>query len=83
MAGDIDQTRLLVVYSGKAFCKGNWNYKDICSPFARIYHITKDKVQTGLSEKTQALHEKRMHIIPAFMPHATSVTASPDKRQQE
>ena len=60
----------LVLHIGEACCRENWNYKNICSPFTRIYYVTKGYAQIELPDKKQDLHPGLMYIIPAFTTHS-------------
>lgn len=66
----IDQMHLLVLHIGRKYCNGDWNYKNICSPFTRIYYITSGHAQIELPDKIQDLYPGHMYIIPAFTPHS-------------
>ena len=70
MNNDIDQMHFLVLHIGEACCRENWNYKNICSPFTRIYYVTKGYAQIELPDKKQDLHPGFMYIIPAFTTHS-------------
>ncbi len=70
MNNDIDQMHFLVLHIGEAHCRENWNYKNICSPFTRIYYVTDGHAQIALPDKTQDLYPDFMYIIPAFTPHS-------------
>ena len=67
---DIDQMLFLVLHIGEAHCQANWNYKNICSPFTRMYYVTEGYAQILLPDKTQDLRPGFMYIIPAFTPHS-------------
>lgn len=67
---DIDQMLFLVLHIGEAHCRANWNYKNICSPFTRMYYVTEGHAQILLPNKTQDLRPGFMYIIPAFTPHS-------------
>ena len=60
----------LVLHIGEACCRENWNYKNICSPFTRIYYVTKGYAQIELPDKKQDLHPGLMYIIPPFTTHS-------------
>lgn len=70
MNNDINQMHFLVLHIGEACCRENWNYKNICSPFTRIYYVTKGYAQIELPDKKQDLHPGLMYIIPAFTTHS-------------
>lgn len=66
---DIDQMHFLVLHLGEAYCVKDWNYKNVCSPFTRIYYVMKGHAQIKLPDKVQDLYPGHMYIIPAFTPH--------------
>ncbi len=70
MNNDIDQMHFLVLHIGEAYCLNNWNYKNICSPFTRMYYVTEGHAQIVLPDKTQDLYPDFMYIVPAFTPHS-------------
>lgn len=70
MNSDIDQMHFLVLHIGKAYCMKDWNYKDVCSPFTRLYYVVKGHAQIQLPDKIQDLYPDHMYIVPAFTPHS-------------
>ena len=70
MNNDIDQMHFLVLHIGEDYCLNNWNYKNICSPFTRMYYVTEGHAQIVLPDKTQDLYPDFMYIVPAFTPHS-------------
>lgn len=67
---DIDQMHFLVLHIGEARCLASWNYKNICSPFTRIYYVTKGHADIVMPNSTQSLRQGFMYIVPAFTPHS-------------
>lgn len=67
---DIDQMHFLVLHIGKACCRANWNYKDIRSPFTRIYYVTRGHAQLALPGRVQDLRPGCLYIVPAFTLHS-------------
>ena len=53
MNNDIDQMHFLVLHIGEACCRENWNYKNICSPFTRIYYVRKATHKSSYPTKTR------------------------------
>lgn len=70
MNSDIDQMHFLVLHLGEAYCMKDWNYKDVCSPFTRIYYVVEGHAQIKFPDKIQDLYPGHMYIIPAFTPHS-------------
>lgn len=53
MNNNIDEMHFLVLHVGEAHCMKDWNYKNVCSPFTRIYYVTKGHAQIKLPDKNQ------------------------------
>lgn len=70
MNDDIDQMHFLVLHIGEACCQEDWNYKNIRSPFTRIYYVTKGHAQIELPDRLQDLRPGFLYIIPAFTTHS-------------
>lgn len=70
MNNGIDQMLFLVLHIGEAHCLSNWNYKDVCSPFTRMYYVTEGHARIVLPDKIQDLYPGFMYIIPAFTLHS-------------
>lgn len=70
MNTDINQMLFLVLHIGEAHCDKDWNYKNVCSPFTRMYYITEGHAQIIFPDKVQDLRPRHMYIIPAFTPHS-------------
>lgn len=70
MYNDIDQMHFIVLHIGEACCCEEWNYKNICSPFTRLYYVTKGHAQIELPDKVQDLRPDFMYIVPAFTTHS-------------
>lgn len=69
MSCDINILHPLILHIGKEQCFSEWNYKNVCSPFTRIYYITKGTAQIALPDGMHNLHPHHLYIIPAFTPH--------------
>ena len=69
MNTDINILQPLVLNIGKVHCHTEWNYKNVCSPFTRIYYITKGAAQIGLPDGIHDLRPHHLYVIPAFTPH--------------
>ncbi len=70
MNNDIDQMHYLVLHMGEAHCERDWNYKNVCSPFTRIFYVTQGNAQIEFPDRLQELRPGFMYIIPAFTPHS-------------
>lgn len=70
MNNDIDQMHFLVLHVGEAHCVADWNYKHVCSPFTRIYYVTRGHARIELPDCLHDLRPGHMYIIPAFTLHS-------------
>lgn len=66
----IDRMHYLVLHIGKAYLRETWNYKNVCSPFTRIYHILEGHAQIEMPDGIHDLRPGYLYIIPAFTPHS-------------
>lgn len=65
----IDQLHPLVLNVGLAIHNGDWNWKNIISPFMRIYYVTSGEAQIILPSLTIKLKPDHLYFIPAFTKH--------------
>ncbi len=70
MNNDINHMHFLVLHIGEAYCRANWNYKNVCSPFTRMYYVSGGSAQIVLPDRIQDLRPGFMYIIPAFTTHS-------------
>lgn len=70
MNAGIDNIHLLVVHLGRARFMADWNYKNISSPFTRIYYVEKGHAQIQFQDRIQDLRPGYLYIIPAFTLHS-------------
>ena len=63
---DISLTLLNV---GLARHKGDWNWRNVRSPFARIYCVTEGTAQVVLPHATLSLRPGRLYLIPPYVTH--------------
>lgn len=68
----IDSIHTLVLNVGKAEQNRDWNWHNVCSPFARIYYICCGKASICLDGKVYELCPQRLYLIPPFAKHSTS-----------
>jgi transcriptional regulator len=66
----LDQMHFLVLNIGLAQIQGNWNYRNVCSPFSRIYYIHSGYAQIELPDRIIDLKPHHLYIIPAFTAHS-------------
>ena len=60
---------LLMLNVGHALHDADWNFKDIESPFTRIYYVTEGQATVSIGERSYGLSPGNMYIIPAFTRH--------------
>lgn len=65
----IDHFRPLLLNIGLGIHDGDWNWKDISSPFSRIYYVTEGSAKLYLTNGTYDLKPEHLYFIPAFTVH--------------
>lgn len=66
----VDQLHLLTLHVGFAEHRGDWNWKNVRSPFARLYYVTGGTAQIDLPSGRYTLTPHRLYFIPAFTEHS-------------
>ena len=61
---------LLMLNVGHALHEADWNFKDIESPFTRIYYVTEGSATVSIGGRIHTLTPGNMYIIPAFTRHS-------------
>ena len=61
---------LLMLNVGYALHDGDWNFRNVSSPFTRIYLVTEGCAQVQSCGETHSLTPGNMYIIPAFTRHS-------------
>lgn len=64
--------KFLMLNVGHAEHHSDWNFKDIISPFTRIYYVTEGEATVTVGEERHDLTPGNMYIIPAFTRHTDS-----------
>lgn len=65
----IEQMHPLVLNVGLAVHNADWNWKNVNSPFTRLYYVTEGSAQIELPDGIYTLSPKHMYFIPAFTIH--------------
>lgn len=65
----VEQMHPLVLNVGLAVHNADWNWKNVNSPFTRLYYVTEGSAQIGLPDGIYTLSPKHMYFIPAFTIH--------------
>lgn len=61
---------LILLNIGYAIHQGDWNYRHVNSPFARIYLVKEGTAKLHLPQKVQVLLPGHLYIIPPFTMHS-------------
>lgn len=65
----IDNPKLILLNIGFSELNENWNWKNIRSPFARIYFITNGEACTHINKKKHVLKPGNLYLIPPLTLH--------------
>jgi len=66
----IESLNLQMLNVGLARHNSDWNWKNISSPFTRIYYVKEGKAMIHFSDKTIQLRPGHLYIIPAYTMHS-------------
>ena len=66
---DIDSFHPFVLNVGLAQHNADWNWKNVSSPFSRLYYVVEGEAQVVLPGHVVELHAGNMYFIPAFTRH--------------
>lgn len=75
MTGSADSLNLLLLNVGLATHNADWNWKDISSPFTRIYYVAEGNASLLLPDGVQELKKDHLYLIPAFTVHSYQCNA--------
>ena len=65
-----EYTGFILLNIGYAIHQGDWNYKHVNSPFARIYLVKEGTAKLHLPDKVQVLLPGYLYLIPPFTLHS-------------
>ena len=65
----VEQMHPLVLNVGLAVHNADWNWKNVNSPFTRLYYVTEGSAQIELPDGIYTLSPKHMYFIPTFTIH--------------
>ena len=65
----VEQMHPLVLNVGLSVHNADWNWKNVNSPFTRLYYVTEGSAQIELPDGIYTLSPKHMYFIPAFTIH--------------
>ena len=66
----IDKLHLLTLNVGLAVHHGDWNWKNVRSPFARLYYVTEGTAQIEMPSGVYTLTPNHLYFIPAYTKHS-------------
>lgn len=66
----IESLNLLMLNVGLAKHNADWNWKNVSSPFTRIYYVTKGQAWLHLPTGVVELRPQHLYIIPAYTLHS-------------
>lgn len=70
MLKSIDELQILVLNVGLAFHNADWNWKEVSSPFTRLYYVTEGSAKLILPSGEQHLQPGYLYLIPSFVKHS-------------
>ena len=66
----VDQLHLLTLNVGCAHHHGDWNWKNVRSPFARLFYVIEGEAQVVVGSNAYTLRPNPLYYIPAFTEHS-------------
>lgn len=66
----IESMNLIMLNVGRARHNADWNWKNVSSPFTRIFYVEEGEALLHLPEKSVALKSGRLYIVPAYTVHS-------------
>lgn len=66
----IESMNLLMLNVGKAQHNGDWNWKNVNSPFTRIYYVSEGEAKLIFTNREVLLRPHHLYIIPAYTTHS-------------
>lgn len=64
-----DGLQLITLNVGYAVHEKDWNWKNVCSPFARLYYVTDGAAQIKTEKGVFDLEPDKMYLVPSFVRH--------------
>lgn len=66
----VDQLHLLTLNVGFAQHNGDWNWKNVRSPFARLYYVSEGEAKVAIGSEVYQLTPNHLYFIPSFTEHS-------------
>lgn len=70
MTQSIDQLHLLILNVGLAIHNADWNWRNVNSPFTRLYYVTEGAACILLPTGIQELKPDHLYLVPSFTTHS-------------
>lgn len=70
MISTAQQLHLLILNVGKATQYADWNWRDVRSPFSRLYYVSEGSACILFPDRQQTLRAGYLYYIPAFTTHS-------------
>lgn len=70
MTQSIDQLHLLILNVGLAIHNADWNWRNVNSPFTRLYYVTEGAARILLPTRIQELKPDHLYLVPSFTTHS-------------
>lgn len=74
MRNSIDDLHLFTLNVGFAKHNADWNWKNVRSPFARLYYVTEGAAQIDINGTIYPVTAGHLYFIPAFTKHSNICT---------
>lgn len=74
MHSSIDELHLFTLNVGYAYHNADWNWKNVRSPFARLYYVTEGEAEVEIEGRVHRLTPRHLYFIPAFTRHSNICT---------
>lgn len=68
MTQSIDQLHLLILNVGLAIHNADWNWKNVSSPFTRLYYIMEGTAQIIFPDGMQELKPHHLYLVHHSLP---------------
>ena len=69
MSNSFENINLVLLNIGYSELNANWNWKDVYSPFARIYYVNEGKARTFMNNQFYVLEPGYLYLTPPFTLH--------------
>lgn len=66
----IESINLQLLNVGLERLNGDWNWKNVCSPFARVYYVKEGGALLHFTDRTVTLRPDHLYIVPAHTMHS-------------